>query len=162
MNLYTVPSELDYLKNKIYNDELDQGAELFNKDFKDNFKKIAIDLASEVKNLEAESEAIKNAMANMKDRKDKLDSKADRIVEFLKNQMTQIGINEIKDSPYFKIKLKNNPDKVVVEDETKLEEGYFRRKEVVEVDKAKLREEMLAGVVIEGAYLVKTNRLEIK
>ena len=75
--------------------------------------------------------------------------------------MERCAISEIK-SPYFVIKLKKCPISTEILDENSIPNDYKKVKEVVTIDKLKLKDEMLAGVVIPGAQLRQNNRLEIR
>ncbi len=121
----------------------------------------AIAVASYIRNIDAEREAITQAKKNMAERESRLDKRADYLTQYLQSNMERCGITEIK-SPHFVIKLKKCPFSTDITDENIIPEDYKRRKEVVTIDRVKLKEEMLAGVVIPGAGLKQNNRLEIR
>ncbi|HLX52374.1 MAG TPA: siphovirus Gp157 family protein, partial [Aquella sp.] len=71
------------------------------------------------------------------------------------------GIQEIS-SPNFVVKLKKCPVSVDVFNEQELPNEYKKSKEVISIDKMKIKEEIQAGVVIPGAQLKQNTRLEIR
>jgi len=121
----------------------------------------AVAVASYIKNLDAEREAIAQAKKNMAERESRLDRRADYLTQYLQSNMERCGITEIK-SPLFVIKLKKCPVSTDIIDENIIPDDYKKTKEVVSIDRMKLKEEMLAGVIIPGAGLKTNYRLEIR
>ncbi len=120
-----------------------------------------IAVASYIKNLDAERKAIEEAKQAMADREKRLEKRVSYLTAYLQSNMERCAINEIT-SPYFVVKLKKCPLSTDILDENALPDEYKRRKEVITVDKLKIKEELLAGVVIPGAALKQNYRLEIK
>ena len=121
----------------------------------------AIAVASYIKNLDAEREAIEKAKKAMAERESRLDKRADYLTQYLQSNMERCGITEIK-SPFFVLKLKKCPVSTDIIDENAIPNDYKRVKEVVTIDKLKLKEELQAGVIVPGAALKQNNRLEIR
>lgn len=126
------------------------------------FEDKAIAVACYIKNLEAEENAIKSAMDDMKKRRDALRIKVDSLSDYLQSSMGKMSISEIKSSPFFKIRIKQCPVSVDVFDDLALPEEYMREKTVVTVDKIKLKEVLSSGVEVPGACLQRRAKLEIK
>lgn len=122
----------------------------------------AVAVASFIKNLESQSSAIKEAMDNMASRRKTLDNKVSRLSDYLLSSMQAVGKTEISTSPYFKIKVKNNPAKVEIKDENLLPALYVKSEIVRKVDKAALKKALSEGIICSGAELVKGVRLDIK
>lgn len=122
----------------------------------------AIAVASFIKNADAERAAIETAKKAMAEREARLDKKVTYLMEYLKFNMERCGISEITRSPYFTIKLKKCPASVDILDESALPSEYKKVKEVVTPDKVKMKEEMLAGVIIPGAAIKHNMRVEIR
>lgn len=121
----------------------------------------AIAVASYIKNLEAEREAIEKAKKNMAEREARLDKRADYLTQYLQSNMERCGITEIK-SPFFVLKLRKCPVSTDIIDESLIPNDYKKVKEVVSIDKLKLKEELQAGVIVPGAALKQNIRLEIR
>ncbi len=122
----------------------------------------AIALASYIKNTDAERAAIEVAKKAMAEREARLDRKVTSLTDYLKSNMERCGISEITRSPYFAIKLKKCPASVDISDENALPDEYKKVKQVVSPDKIKMKEEMMAGVIIPGAALKYNMRVEIR
>lgn len=116
------------------------------------------------KSLEAESDAIQNAIDGMQKRMLALDKKAEWMREYVKDAMERTGITEIK-SPYFVIKLKDNPGKVIVDCEAGLPDDCWREIPATrEPDKKAIKAKLEAGDVSVNAcaHIEKGKRLDVK
>jgi hypothetical protein len=164
MNLYKISHEYQEVLNKTFDPEtgeVNENAiallELVEKDV----KKKGIAVASYIKNLEAERNAIEEAKKEMALREKRLDDRASYLTDYLKSNMERCGMSEIS-CPYFVVKIKKCPVSVDVLNEEEIPSDYKKTKSVVSLDKVKLKEEMLAGVIVPGASLKQNLRLEIR
>jgi len=163
MKLYEITNEFE----SIFND-VDETGEVTQAMFdamdglKEEFENKAISVASYIKNIEAEEEAIKQAMDGMKKRRDALKNKAESLTDYLHESFVKMGISEIDTSPYFKIRVKKCPVSVDVFDDLALPDEYLREKVVTSIDKIKLKEVLSEGVEVPGACLQRRTKLEIK
>ena len=121
-----------------------------------------ISLGAYILNIEAESKAVADAEKAIKDRRSRLEKKVNDLQHYLKVNMEKSGISEISGSPYFTIKLKKNPVSVLIHDEAQISSEFKKVKEVITVDKTKIKNQILAGVAVNGAELVQNTRIEIK
>lgn len=164
MNLYEISNEYQVVLEESFDPdtgEINSNAIEKLDDIKVSLEDKAISVASYIKNIEAEREAIEKAKKAMSDRESKLDKKSDYLTQYLQTNMERCGFSEIK-SPFFVIKLKKCPVSTDIVDESMIPEEYKKMKEIVTIDRCKLKEEMLAGVVIPGASLKQKTRLEIR
>ena len=116
------------------------------------------------KSLEAEADAIADAIHGMSMRMVGLQHKAQWMRGYVQSAMERTGITEIK-SPYFVIKLKDNPGKVIVDCEAGLPESCWRVvPETREPDKKAIKAKLEAGdkTVSAAAHIEKGKRLEVK
>lgn len=163
MKLYEITNELQNVFNAIGEDgELTQ-------DMLDNidelhldFESKAVSVASYIKNLEAEELAIVDAIKDMVARKSKLSRQAQSLSDYLQFNLQRLSINEIKSSPYFKIRLKQCPPSVDVFDETVIPTEFWRERVTTSVDKIMLKEVLSEGVEVPGASIQRKIKLEIK
>ena len=121
-------------------------------------------VAAFIRNTEALAEQIKQAEATMAARRKALENRADRIRQYLLENMLRTGITKIE-SPWFKIALAKNPPSVVVDDEDTLKFAHPEFVKVVtteSLDKAAIKEAIKAGQIVEGAHLVQSERVTIK
>jgi hypothetical protein len=164
MNLYQIASEYKATLNHLYNDEtgeIDESAlTLFNQ-LSDDMQSKGIALSSYIQNLEADRQAIEDAKKSMAEREMRLSKRITYLREYLKSNMENCNITTI-DCPYFSLKIKKNPVSVEEVDIEKIPDQYKVVKQVISLDKAKIKQDLLAGIVIDGARLLYKTRLEIK
>lgn len=164
MKLYEIANEYQNILEQSFNEETGE----VNENALSKLDEISVQLhekgiavASYIKNIDAERKAIEEAKKAMAEREGKLNKEIDYLTQYLQNNMEKCGISEIK-SPYFVIKLKKCPYSTDIIDESLIPDEYRKVKAVVSIDKVKLKEEMLAGVVVPGVALKQNNRIEIR
>lgn len=123
------------------------------------FEAKALNVAAFIGNLEAEANAIKEAEKRMADRRKSMESKADRLKKYLKENMEKVDSKSIS-GVYFKLSIKNNPPSVVIDGECP--DDYATIKEAKTPDKKKIKEAIDSGEDIGFAHIEKSTRLEIK
>lgn len=166
MNLYKIANEYQDILAKTFDEEtgeINENAVALLESAQHDLKSKGVAVASYIKNLEAERNAITEAKKQMAEREARLEKRAQYMTDYLRSNMERCGMTEIS-CPYFVVKLKKNPVSVMVDNEALLPPEYIRTKEVVtqSVDKVKIKEELLAGVIIPGAMLKQNLRLEIR
>lgn len=127
----------------------------------DDIEKKAINVASYIRNIEIESAAIDDAIKKMKERKERLDRKVEFLKDYLKYNLEKCDKKEVK-SPFFDIKVKQNPPKVLVIDESLIPEMYFKVITTRKIDLSMLSKALKNDTFITGAELEKRTRIEIK
>lgn len=163
MNLYQISNEYQEILEELYDDEgnVNQTALVKLEQNEVAMEKKAIAIASFIKNLEAEREAIKQAKQDMAEREKRNKKREDELTGYLLSNMERRGVNKIS-CPYFQIKLKKCPPSVNIVDATLLPDEYKRIKTEVSPDKLKMLAEMKVGVIIPGAALQQNLTLEIR
>jgi hypothetical protein len=86
---------------------------------------------------------------------------ADRLHKYLQESMQSAAVDLIK-CPEYVLRIKKNPPHVEITHEEMLPPEYMRTKEVSEIDKKKIKEDLSADMEAPGAMLVADFRLEIK
>lgn len=165
MKLYEITQQYEQLLDEIANTEdgeINEENLISLTQFESDFEEKAIAVASYIKNIEAEEQAINNAINEMKNRKDKLTKKAQSLSDYLQYNLTLLSISEIKSSPYFNIKLKQCPQSVEVIDEEIIPTEYWREKITKSLDKMMIKECLNKGIEIPGASIQRKIKLEIK
>jgi hypothetical protein len=121
----------------------------------------AWNIAALIQQFEGDAVVIKDAEQRMTARRKSIEKRVDWMREYLLVQLLRVGIHEI-DSPEFVIRVRDNPPKVILDDETVIP-GTFRREEiVVSIRKDDIRKTLLDGQVVPGAHLEREKRLVIK
>lgn len=164
MNLYNIANEYQSILQETINEEtgeINETSLVKLDEIATRIEDKAIALASFIKNMDAERKAIEDAKKAMAERERSIERRVEWFTNYLQSNMERCGINEIK-SPHFAIKLKKCPISVDIQDENIVPDDYKKTKEIVSIDKLKIKDEILAGVVIPGASLKQNNRLEIK
>jgi hypothetical protein len=120
----------------------------------------AWNIAAALLHMEGEAELIRQAEERMSRRRRALEIRAAGLRQYLKIQMERINIREIR-SPQFIIKVKQNPPKVILDDESAIPEAFKREESVIHVDKNGIRQALLSGRPVQGAHLEQETRLDI-
>jgi hypothetical protein len=123
----------------------------------------SINVAMYIRNLEATADAIKDAEGHMEARRKVMENRIASIKKYLLENMQHCGISKIE-CPEFVISLRSNPQKVVIDDQKLIPVEYMWQPETPppEPDKKKMLEDMKVGVIIDGAHVEQSKRLEIK
>ena len=164
LTLYTIADQ--YLQDiqKLQNMDLDEQT------FADTLESLSGDLevkatnvAMFVRNLEASAESIKAAEKQMAERRKAIEAKAERIRNYLKDNMARTGITKI-DCPYFALSLRNSPPAVEVINADEIPAQYFDIPEppAPVLNKNRLKDDLKNGVIVEGARLTQGSYLQIK
>jgi predicted transcriptional regulator len=164
MKLYEIANQYQEVLSEICNEEtgeINETALVRLEEVKDSIKEKGIAVASFIENIEAEEKAIDAAIDKMERRKKQLANQSTFLVNYLQSNMERCAINEIS-CPYFVVKLRKCPLSVDITDELSIPDEYKKRKEVVSIDKLKIKEEITNGVVVPGASLKQNLRLEIR
>lgn len=119
---------------------------------------MCMDLAAD---LEISTYAIAAEIDRLQMLKAERKSRAQRLHDAVKRYMEMVGTSEIVTDLYT-VKVRKNPPKVEITDELVIHKEYKREVIEYKVDKKAIGEALKAGVAVEGARLVQTNRLEVK
>ena len=120
----------------------------------------ADNIAYIIKTLKAEADAIKNEVKALQERAKSKEINADRLTDYLLNTMLDLGKSKIETTRNV-IAIKKNPPSVVTLTDFYNEE-YMKEIVEIKLDKAKLKEDLKAGIKVDGAWLVQQERLEVK
>lgn len=123
----------------------------------------ATNVAMFVRNLESLADQIKQAEAQMAARRKAIESRADRVREYLLLNMQRTGVTKIE-SPYFTLAVRSNPPKVIIDDPEMIPDEYWRQPPVPlpEVDKKAIGAAIKAGSTVAGAHTESCVSLSIK
>ena len=109
-------------------------------------------VAAFFQNIQSDVDAMKQAEKRIADRRKVLEAKANKLRDYLRDNMEFSGITKIE-CPEFRITLKKPLDVVVVEDIEALPEEYVKVKK--EADKTAIKKALKDGAEINGAKLGK-------
>lgn len=124
----------------------------------------ATNVAMFIRNLDASAEAIKEAELQMAIRRKAIETKSEKIREYLLENMLRTGIKKIE-CPYFKISIRDNPESLIVDSEiANIPNEYYRQlpPPPPTLDKVALKKDLQLGIVVDGCKLERKQRIEIK
>ena len=121
-------------------------------------------VAAYVLNCESDAEQAKNAIKRIKALQTAYERKAEKLRDYLAENMKTAGIHEIKAADgSFVVKLHVDRDEsVVIEDGAKFPAELCADPKPPEPSKTKIKAAILAGEPVAGAYIVRKDRLTIK
>ncbi len=113
-------------------------------------------------NCEAQADMISDAAKRMAERAKPIKARAERMRDYLKDQMKRTGITEIS-CPEFSAKLYLGRDaSVQIFDEKQIPSDYMKQPRPPEPDKTLIGKAIKDGFEVAGAHIVKNDRLTIK
>jgi hypothetical protein len=127
----------------------------------DDFKTKALNVAGFINNLKLELEAVKSAENRMYKRRNSLESKIQYLTEYLFVQCQKTGTTSIKNDELV-IAIKNNPPKVIVDNEAAIPAEFKEVVETVKVAKSAIAAAIKNGLDVIGAHLESSQRLDIR
>jgi len=164
MKLYEIANEYQSVLNNLYDDEtgeINETASVKLQEVGRSMEEKAIAVASFIKNIDADRKSIEEAKKMMAAREARLEKRVEWLTNYLITNMERTGKTEIS-CPYFEIKLKKNPVSTQILDETKIPDEYKKVKETISFDKIKIKSDIQNGVIVPGANLTQTLKLDIK
>lgn len=164
MNLFELTAERLALQNKLQAMDFDEQT------IQDTLEGESTELQAKIedygfviRNMESFAEAMKAEEKRMADRRKAHENKVERIKEWLLTNMQACKIAKIE-CPAFTIALRNNPPKVIIDNEGSIPSELFTYPEAPQPspNKNAIADAIKAGQEIEGAHLEQGVRLEIK
>jgi hypothetical protein len=95
-------------------------------------------------NLRSQASAYKARADQLAEHAKALDARAEWLTKYVRDAMQMAGISEIK-GPDWVAKLRQNPERVVVDAESQVPWEYWRERTIKEIDKTALKEAIKAG-----------------
>lgn len=156
-NLADLISQLEHTDDPevvaMFEDAVEEAGESF-REYVTTCLDLCADLSMSVEAIETEIERLQLLKAERK-------SRALRLQDAVKKYMEMVGTSEIVTDLYT-VKVRRNPPKVEITDELIIHKEYKREVIEYKLDKKAIAEALKAGVVVDGARLIQTNRLEVK
>ena len=122
----------------------------------------AKNVAMVIRNIEASAKAIKEAADAMILRAKSEENRAKNLKGYLQSAMEATGITKIE-SPYFVIRLRNNPESVVIDAESQIPADYMREIPAsYSPDRILIKKAIQDGYEVPGCHLTRTQSLQIK
>lgn len=126
------------------------------------FSRKALAVGAFVANLNFEIDNLRAMEKRIQERRKAAEAKAEWLAECLRAAMEALGFKEIKDAQ-IRLRIKRNPPRVIVDDESQVPEDYKERQVLVAVRKSLIGEALKSGLDVPGAHLdASGTRLEIR
>lgn len=163
MNLYEITEQYNNALNELlYNEEIPEEAAI------DTIEMLEGELVAKGQNVAAfilnvsyDIEALKQHEASIAARRKSLESRQNWLRQYLLTNMLKSGITEIKATDNtFTVKLCAGKESVCIDDESKLDDRFFKIKK--EVSKTLISESIKNGQEVLGAHLEKKPYITIK
>ena len=164
MKLYEITTEISKLINQYNSVETEeQLIELEKKltDISVTFKDKAVSVAHHIINTDSTIESIEVEIERLKTHLNHYQKEAEWFKRYLQNSMESAKETEII-TPTMKLKIKNNPPSLIIDDENLIPDKYKKEVTTITVDKAAIKNEFKNGVGVNGTHLETKTRLEIK
>ena len=127
----------------------------------ENFREYIVQAMDIAANLKMSAEAIKLEQERLHNLRNERLTRAERLENAVKRYMEMVDVKEVVTDLYT-LKLRKNPPRVEITDELVIHKEYKREVVEYKLDKKAIAEALKAGVPVDGARLVQTNRLEVK
>ena len=125
----------------------------------------AVNVASFAKHLDYQAQIIDTEMERLRAYKASIERQADALREYLHDQMVRAGITKIEataGAPPFRLSIRKNPPRVVIDNEAAIEWEYKRSVTKVEIDRQMIKDALKAGRSVAGAHIEQSERVEIR
>lgn len=156
MKLY----EITEAYNSLLDADLDEEAiEQSLKVIDDEFDVKAENIAKLISSINGDIETLKSEERRLADRRRSYEKKIESLKNYLFNNLQMVDKKRIQ-TPLYKISIQKNPAKLVVKDEKRVPDEYF--KTVKRLDKAKLKDAVKDGLETDYAEIIQTEGLRIR
>jgi hypothetical protein len=125
----------------------------------------AVNVAAYSKHLEYHAQIIDIEMERLRKYRVTLERQADALRDYLHDQMVRAGITKIEaveGAPPFRLSIRKNPPRVVIDNEGEIQWEYKRSVTRVEIDKQMIKDAIRAGRSVPGAHIEQSERVEIR
>lgn len=158
MNLYEISNQYQYL---LQSEEFSADELVALDAIHDSMEEKAKSIGAVIKTMEAEENAIVVATKAMEERASSLSHKISNLKDYLKQNLELCHIKEVK-SPWFDIKIMQNPPSVVLLDDQQVPSDYREIRESEYINRKAIAEALKSGIAVPGAILVRNTRLAIR
>lgn len=159
--LYKLNAQYQELLDKITYEDVENEEDFINElvNIEIEVEEKAENTAIIIKKLEAEREMIRNEEKRLADRRKSIENNINYLKSGLEYSMKLQDKKKFK-TEHFSFNIQKNAPSVMITDEEKALENYKRVTETI--DKAKLKDDLKNGVILDYAELVQTESLRIR
>lgn len=117
--------------------------------------------AAVIDRLKADQAMLEERAAALMDRAIRLSRNIDQMKKRLQSTMELTNMRKFKTNTY-SFSIVKNPKSVKIENEALIPSEYIKEKVTTRIDKKQLKEDLSDGLIIPGAMLIQTERLDIR
>lgn len=125
------------------------------------FETKALGLAGYIQNLKLEQSNVKELADRFTKRARYMDKTITQLCDYLLIQMQQVKVPKLSNN-WLTVQIRNNPSKVIIEDETLLCDEFKTKEITIKVNKSAISELLKAGEFVPYTHLESSQRLEIR
>jgi hypothetical protein len=125
----------------------------------------AVNVAAYSKHLDYQADILNAEIKRLDGYLRSVERQADALRDYLHDQMVRAGITKIEaveGAPPFRLSIRKNPPRVVIDNEGAIEWEYKRSVTKVEIDKQMIKDALRAGRSVPGAHIEQSERVEIR
>ena len=163
LTLYEISDQYQFLLNDLYDYEtgvVNETTLAKLNEIQDTMQNKCINITRLFQSIEATQEAIKAEKDRLTKREKAFKNQVMRLKDYLESNMERCDIKKIE-CPEFTIGLQKNPPSVEILNESEIPHEYDREPKR-ELDLAKIRDELMNGVVIPGVRLIQKQSVRIR
>lgn len=160
--LYELASEYQEILERSYNSdgEIDKSYLEKLSSLEGDIKEKSLNIASIVKTIESDIEAMKLAEESIEERRKKLEKKSNYLKSYILNNLNNAGLDKVSNA-YHELKISKNPPSIRVVDESLIPSFFFVEKVSKQLNKNLLKEKIKEDFLIAGVELIQETRLTI-
>jgi len=125
----------------------------------------AVNVAAYAKHLDYQADILNAEIKRLDSYLRTVERQAEALRNYLHDQMAKAGISKIENiegAPPFRLSIRKNPPRVVIDNEAAIEWEYKRSITKVEIDKQMIKDALKAGRSVPGAHMEQSERVEIR
>lgn len=162
MKLYELTNAINQVWDLVNNDEMDlEVLEDTLQSLEEEIEKKAEGIAHIMRQLDSEADYIKAEEKRLKERRDAVENRKDRLKKYLEEQLTLSGMDKVKTATVT-VALQNNPPSVFIENENFVPEQFVTVETIRKVDKKSLLQALKDGEMFDGISLKQGRSLRIR
>jgi len=164
MNLYEIAQDYQKLSEAVQvlgnesDKEINDALELLS----DSIENKALNISKLLNVFKFDLNSIDEEIKRLQQLKKVKQNATDRLKNYLQFSLEQAGMKKI-DLGLFKLTIRNNPEKVIIDDPESINKKYIKTETVEKIDKKAIKEDYKkSGILPDGARIEKTQSLMIK
>lgn len=162
LNIYQISSKYKKLLNEFYeSDIITEEMEKQLNECKDDIEQAAINKYYAIIHFNHDLNAVNEEIKRLQSRSKLLKEKIEVLEKSTIQNLQENGINKAK-SPYFDLTIRENRERVVIDDESLLDRKFFKEKVTETISLTQIHDEIKIKGSVKGAHLERSKSLVAK